>query len=154
MTPAVIQPADPDDPAALYCLAEYFAVLGLRIPDLPLHLFPLPDPDAQKYRPPHGTFLIAWSGTTPLGCVSLRPLSATLAEVKRLWVAPAARGQGLARRLMSQVETQARTLGYTALNLDTNEHLPEAITLYQKTGWTPTPPYSGPPSTHWFTKNL
>ncbi|MBC7479498.1 MAG: GNAT family N-acetyltransferase [Pseudorhodobacter sp.] len=152
--PAPITQADPDDPAALYCLGEYFALLAARIPDLSLSLFPLPDPDAHKYRLPQGAFLIAWGHTTPLGCVSLRPLTRSLGEVKRLWVAPQARGQGLARRLMLQIEHTARSLGYANLNLDTNEHLPEAITLYQATHWTPTAAYSGPPSTHWFTKRL
>ena len=152
--PAQIRPTDPDDPAALYCLREYFAVLAARIPDLPLSLFPLPDPDMHKYRPPQGAFLIAWTGSQPLGCVSLRPLAPRLGEVKRLWVAPQARGQGLARHLMLQIEQTARSLGYADLNLDTNERLPEAITLYHNTHWTPTAAYSGPPSTHWFTKRL
>ncbi len=55
---------------------------------------------------------------------------------------------------MQSIEDHARTLGYTALNLDTNENLPEAIALYHKTGWTKIPPYSAFPSTHWFSKRL
>ncbi len=149
-----IRPTDPDDPMALYCLTQYFALLIARIPILSPDLFPLPDPDAQSYRPPGGTFLLALSDQTPTGCVSLRPLSPTLAEVKRLWIAPTARGQGLARRLMQAVADHARTLGHTSLTLDTNEHLPEAIALYTKTGWHPVPPYSPSPATHWFGKRL
>ncbi|MBC7739001.1 MAG: GNAT family N-acetyltransferase [Candidatus Saccharibacteria bacterium] len=149
-----IQPTDPDDPMALACLAQYFALLVARIPDLSPQMFPLPDPDARSYRPPSGTFLLALSGQTPVGCVSLRPLTTVLAEVKRLWIAPAARGQGLARRLMQTVEDHARSLGHTALTLDTNEHLPEAIALYTNTGWHPVPPYTDPPATHWFGKPL
>ena len=149
-----IRPTDPDDPKSLYCLTQYFALLTARIPNLLLSLFPLPDPEPQTYRPPHGAFLIALLDQTPIGCVSLRPLSVTVAEVKRLWIAPAARGQGLARRLMRDIEAQARALGYISLQLDTNEHLPEAIGLYSKTGWSPIPPYSAPPATHWFGKSL
>ena len=149
-----IQPTDPDDPMALACLAQYFALLVARIPDLSPQMFPLPAPDARSYRPPSGTFLLALSGQTPVGCVSLRPLTTVLAEVKRLWIAPAARGQGLARRLMQTVEDHARSLGHTALTLDTNEHLPEAIALYSNTGWHPVPPYTVPPATHWFGKPL
>ncbi len=150
----LIRTADPDSPAAQNCLRAYFALLTTKIPDLPPNLFPLPDPDAQQYRPPDGTFLIAFAGDTPLGCVSLRRLTATTGEVKRLWVAATARGQGLARRLMTDLETAARAQGLTRLNLDTHENLTGALILYQKTGWIPTAAYSGPPSTHWFTKPL
>ena len=149
-----IRPADPDDPAAQSCLAAYFQLLAQTVPGVSTGLFPLPDPNAQHYRLPHGAFLIAWSNTTPLGCVSLRRLTPELAEVKRLWVAPAARGHGLARRLMLAIENQARSLAYTRLNLDTNAALTAAITLYETTGWTPTAPYTGFPSTHWFQKTL
>ena len=154
LAPITIRPADPDDPAALWCLGEYFALLAARVPGVTPTLFPLPDPGADLYRPPHGTFLVAWSDTMPVGCVSLRPHTPGLAEVKRLWVAPAARGRGLARRLMTTIEHHARTLRYTGLILDTNAALTEAIALYRKTGWTPIPPYSGFPSTDWFGKTL
>ncbi|MEO8244890.1 MAG: bifunctional helix-turn-helix transcriptional regulator/GNAT family N-acetyltransferase [bacterium] len=145
---------DPDSTAAQYCLQEYFTLLSQKIPGVTLDLFPLPDPKACSYRPPHGCFLIAWSDAMPLGCVSLRPLDGATAEVKRLWVAPDARGQGLARRLMLQIEDRAHALGYSRLNLDTNANLPEAIALYHKTGWTAIAAYSGFPSTHWFSKAL
>ncbi len=151
---ATIAPADPDDPQTLDCWAAYFALLVASIPDLRADLFPLPDPHAASYRPPHGVHLLARAGGLALGCVSLRPLAPGLAEVKRLWVAPQARGQGLARRLMQAIETEARRLNYTTLNLDTHHGLTAAMALYQKTGWTPTSPYSGYPSTRWFTKHL
>lgn len=151
---ATIAPADPDDPQTQDCWAAYFALLVASIPDLPAHLFPLPDPHAASYRPPHGVHLLARAGDLPVGCVSLRPLTPGLAEVKRLWVAPQARGQGLARRLMQAIETGARSLDYTTLNLDTHHVLTDAMALYQKTGWTPIPAYSGYPSTRWFTKHL
>jgi ribosomal protein S18 acetylase RimI-like enzyme len=56
-------------------------------------------------------------------------------EIKRLWVAPAARGLGLARRLMEAAEQAARELGIAVLRLDTNSALPEAAALYRRTGW-------------------
>lgn len=153
-----LRPTDPDDPQAQFCLSQYFALLQTRIPNLPPGLFPLPDPSAPDYRPPTGSFLLAMSGEVPLGCVSLRPHTATtaarIAEVKRLWIAPQARGQGLARRLMHAIEDEARSLGYSALILDTNEHLPEAIALYTHSGWQRVAAYSPPPATHWFGKSL
>ncbi len=57
--------ADPDSPAALYCLQEYFTLLAAKIPGVTPDLFPLPDPKSETYRPPQGTFLIAWSDTMP-----------------------------------------------------------------------------------------
>lgn len=147
-----ISHTDPDAPAALECLSAYFQLLtDMAVTPEP---FPLPDPDACKYRPPHGTFLVACAGTRPIGCVSLRTLAPGLGEVKRLWVAPDARGHGLARRLMAAIEDAARSLKLVTLNLDTNAALPQAIALYHATGWHPIPAYSPFPSTHWFSKAL
>ena len=145
---------DPEAPAARACLTAYFALLAARIPGLSATHLPDPDPDADLYRPPHGLFLVAMAGDAPIGSVALKPLGSGLGEVKRLWVDPAARGQGLARRLMRAIEDEARRLGLTRLKLDTNEHLPEAIALYAATGWTPTTPYTDWPATHWFEKAL
>jgi GNAT superfamily N-acetyltransferase len=104
--------------------------------------------------PPRGAFLIAWSDDLPIGCVSLRPFAPAVAEVKRLWVDPDARAQGLGRRLMRAIETQARTLGYRDLRLDSNTTLTPAIALYRSDGWTDIPPYSSFPSNVWMSKRL
>lgn len=149
-----IRPADPDDPAARECLRHYFQLVFDKIPGTTPEMFPLPDPQAQSYRAPDGAFLIAWSDDLPVGCVSLRRLDAETGEVKRLWVAPDARGQGLARQLMRAIESRARDLGYRRLKLDTNGVLTEAIALYRAEGWLETTPYTGFPSTHWFAKTL
>jgi GNAT superfamily N-acetyltransferase len=149
-----IEPADPETPAARACLAAYFRLLRDRIPGITAAHVPDPDPDAALYRPPQGAFLLATADDQALGCVSLKPVDRTTGEIKRLWVAPAARGLGLARRLMQAAEDTARAQGKTRLILDTNEHLSEAIALYRAAGWTPTPPYSGFPATHWFAKAL
>jgi GNAT superfamily N-acetyltransferase len=149
-----ITPADPESPAARACLAAYFDLLADRIPGITRAHVPDPDPEAHLFRAPHGTFLLATADTRPLACVSLKRTDAATGEVKRLWVAPAARGIGLARRMMTEIEDAARSLGMTRLILDTNEHLPEAIALYRATGWTGIPPYTPFPATHWFGKDL
>jgi GNAT superfamily N-acetyltransferase len=84
---------------------------------------------------PRGAFLVAMLDGLPLGCVGLKGGGA-YAEVKRLWVAPSARGFALAKRLMSAVEDAAHDLSIRTLRLDTNSALPEAIQLYRSTGWT------------------
>ncbi len=146
--------ADPDAPEALICLAAYYQLLADIIPGLPADKLPLPLPDAAAYRPPQGVFLLALSDGMPVGCVSLRPLEGVEAEVKRLWVHPDARGQGLARRLMATLETRARALGYQRLKLDSNSALTEAIMLYRRMGWADCAPYTGFPADVWMTKPL
>lgn len=149
-----IAPADPEGAAARACLSAYFLLLTERIPGVTSAHVPDPDPEAGHYRPPEGALLLAWCDGLPIACVSLKTLEPGTGEVKRLWVDPAARGMGLARRLMRAVEDQARSLGLLRLKLDTNAALTEAIALYEGSGWTPTEAYSGFPATHWFWKPL
>ncbi len=89
--------------------------------------------------PPCGVFLLARLDDAPLGCAGLKghlddPVP--WGEVKRVWVDPVARGQALAPRMMAEIETRARALGFDRLRLDTNSALPEALALYEKLGWT------------------
>ncbi|MDZ4310238.1 MAG: helix-turn-helix domain-containing GNAT family N-acetyltransferase [Cypionkella sp.] len=149
-----IRDADPDAPEALACLKAYYALLAEKIAGVTPDMLGLPLHDAQKYRPPRGAFLIAWSDDLPVGCVSIRSLDATTAEVKRLWVDPSARGQGLARRLMQSIESRARSLGYSHLKLDTNAALTEAIALYRRDGWQDIPAYTSFPANLWLGKSL
>ena len=93
------------------------------------------DPDAKDMRRPRGTFIVAMSDTLPLGCVGLKGTDHGYAEIKRLWVAPSARGLRLGRRLMESAEASARDLGIALLRLDTNSALAEAGQLYRCTGW-------------------
>jgi GNAT superfamily N-acetyltransferase len=145
---------DPESLQARACLAAYFAVLSDRIDGISASHVPDPDPEANAFRPPTGTFLLATLGEDTVACVCLKQVGPATGEVKRLWVAPAARGRGLARRMMLAVEGAARGLGMTSLRLDTNAGLPEAIALYRVTGWTDTAPFSGFPATHWFAKTI
>ena len=149
-----IRPADPDSAEVGFCWQSYFEELLARVPAARSGTFTLPDPGADSYRPPEGRCLVAWSDDLPVGCVALRPLEATTAEVKRLWVHDSARGQGLARRLMQAIEDEARGMGLALLKLDTNSALSEALTLYRATGWRETAPYTGAPADIWLEKAL
>lgn len=152
--PIRITPTDPEAPEARACLAAYFDLLVERIEGITSAHVPDPDPDAGSFRPPKGAFLLAWSGRAPVACVSLKAVDTATGEIKRLWVAPSARGLGLARRMMTAIEAEARALGLTRLRLDTNAALTEAIALYRATGWHDTAPFTGYPATHWFEKPL
>lgn len=149
-----IRDADPLDPAAQACVDAYYRLLSETVPGLAAEMLPLPLPDADRYRAPDGAFLVAWSEDLPVGCVSLRRLGPKLAEVKRLWVHPHARGQGLGLRLMRAIEARARDLGYTHAKLDSNTTLTAAISLYRSDGWSECEPYTDPPANIWMTKRL
>ncbi|WP_234867458.1 GNAT family N-acetyltransferase [Alitabrizicola rongguiensis] len=125
-----------------------------RIPGISVGHVPNPDPEASSFRPPKGAFLLALRDREVLACVSVKTVNTETGEVKRLWVAPGARGMGLARRMMEAIEAEARALDLARLRLDTNENLPEAIALYRKTGWTEVAPFTDFPATHWFAKDI
>lgn len=80
-----------------------------------------------------------------LGCIALRPLDARACEVKRLYVAPSARGLGLGRALIEALAAEAQRLGYSEMKLDTLPEMAAAIALYRKLGFAPIPPYGSHP---------
>jgi DNA-binding MarR family transcriptional regulator/GNAT superfamily N-acetyltransferase len=125
---------DPRSDRARYCLEEYYSELNRRF-DAGFDVSMSRDPDAQDMLPPRGSFLVAMSDDLPLGCVGLKGTDYGYAEIKRLWVSPAARGLGMARRLMLEIEDRARALSIEVLRLDTNSKLPEAVSLYRNSGW-------------------
>ena len=130
----VLEEKDPRHHDARYCLSEYYAELARRFEkgfDVSLSR----DPDAEDMIRPRGMFLVAISDGLPIGCVGLKGSGGEVAEIKRLWVAPSARGLGLAKRLMTAAELAARELSIEVLRLDTNSALPEAQQLYRRTGW-------------------
>ncbi|WP_306047650.1 helix-turn-helix domain-containing GNAT family N-acetyltransferase [Nioella sp. MMSF_3534] len=125
---------DPREPEAIHCLTQYYRELERRFAtgfDVNLSR----DPEATDMIRPRGVFLLAMSDALPIGCVGLKGGDGPVAEIKRLWVSPAARGLKLATRLMTRAEDVARSLGIHTLRLDTNSALPEAAALYRKTGW-------------------
>jgi DNA-binding MarR family transcriptional regulator/GNAT superfamily N-acetyltransferase len=130
----MLEEMDPRGDDARYCLGEYYAELARRFEqgfDVSLSR----DPEASDMIRPRGAFLVAMSDGLPLGCVGLKGTGGEVAEIKRLWVAPSARGLGLARRLMNAAKDIARDLSIKCLRLDTNSALSEAQQLYRSTGW-------------------
>lgn len=125
---------NPRSPAARQCLEAYYAELARRL-SMGFDVTLSRDPEAAAMEPPAGAFFLAWSDGLPIGCVGLKG-PGPVAEVKRLWVADAARRLGLAKRLMAALEKAAPSLGIHTLRLDTNTALPEAEALYRRTGWT------------------
>ena len=125
----------PRSAEARYCLGEYYSELARRFKQ-GFDVTRSRDPDAKDMHRPRGTFIVAMSDGLPIGCVGLKGSGVDIAEIKRLWVAPSARGLGLGRRLMNAVEGAARELSIKVVRLDTNSALPEARQLYRNSGWT------------------
>ncbi len=131
----------PEDVADFVVLLDaYVASLGV---DLAYQGWPeerasLPGP----YAPPLGAALLARAaGGAPLGCVAIRPLKPGIAEMKRLFCAPAARGQGLGRALALAALDAARACGYRELWLDTLPEMQAAQSLYRALGFAPRTAY-------------
>jgi GNAT superfamily N-acetyltransferase len=89
------------------------------------------------FAPPHGEFLVAYLEDQPVGCGGWRSYSdrGTVAELKRMYTAPAARGYGVARKVLAAVEDSARAHGRTRLILECGDRQPEAIMLYKSAGY-------------------
>ncbi|HUP29069.1 MAG TPA: GNAT family N-acetyltransferase [Usitatibacter sp.] len=97
------------------------------------------------YAPPRGRLLLAWARGEPAGCVAVRPVAGDAAEMKRLYVRPAAQGAGLGRRLAQSAVDAARELGYASLLLDTLPTMHAAQALYTALGFRDTAPYNDNP---------
>jgi putative acetyltransferase len=93
----------------------------------------------QDVADPTLTFLIASVDGKAVGCGALRYLAPDVGEVKRMFVLPEFRGRGIARRILSALESRGRELGYSALQLETGTHQPEAIGLYKAAGYAEIP---------------
>lgn len=111
---------------------------------------------ASAMRPPTGVFVMALDGAgRSLGCGGLQAFDDSTAELKRMWVAPPARGIGLGRAMVSELEGHARALGYSRVVLDTNASLTSAVNLYERCGYTAIPAYNDNPFADlWFEKRI
>lgn len=89
---------------------------------------------ADDFAPPRGRFFVAWDGQDLIGCAGWRAHGED-AELKRMYTAPAARGRGVARRMLAAIEESARADGRRRLILETGDRQPEAIALYTSAGY-------------------
>ncbi len=149
-----IEPVDPGSARAQACLERYFAELGERFEggfsqDIGCAV------SLEEMRPPRGLFLVASARETTAGCGALVIRVPGVAELKRMWVSPAFRGEGLGRRLLEELESRAVSLGCQRARLDTNKSLTEAIALYRSAGYLETVPFNHDTYVdYWFDKPL
>lgn len=149
----VIATEDPDNPGARACLAAYYDELASRFTEGfdPAH-YPTSDADM---RPPAGFLYVARRMTEAIACAAVVLSGPGTCEIRRMWVATAARGHGVARHLLRHIEDDARRLGMTTIRLDTNRALVEAHRIYRNAGYSEIARFNDNPyAHHWFEKKF
>jgi GNAT superfamily N-acetyltransferase len=97
---------------------------------------------SEGYGPPGGRAVLAEIEGAPVGCVAIRPLEPpAIAELKRMYVRPPARGHGLGRALAGAALDAATDLGYEIVRLDTMAEMVEAVAVYRSFGFVEIEPY-------------
>ncbi len=145
---------DPASAAARFCIASYFAELEARFDGGfdPGRSLPL---DAADLTAPAGLLLVARLRGEPVGCGGMTFHPGEPPYIKRMWVAPAARGVGVGRRILAELEEHARRRGFDRVHLETNKSLREAASLYRSSGYLEVEPFNDEPyAHHWFEKRL
>ncbi len=143
MIPTRFVLTDPDTPPASELLAEMSADLDAvygtsgRLDNPPL--------SRDELRAPGGAYLVGWKGAGAVAGGGLRPLEEGVAEIKRMFVRPPARSQGVATELLAALEATARSLGYVAVRLDTGPRQVHALRLYRRAGFAEIEPYNDNP---------
>jgi GNAT superfamily N-acetyltransferase len=97
--------------------------------------------DDGQFDPPEGLFLVGFVGSEPVASGGFRRHEDGVAEIKRMYVVEDHRGIGLARRMLVELESRAAQAGYRSAVLVTGLAQPEAIALYQSSGYTPIEPF-------------
>ena len=134
-----VQKASVGSPIVQALISALDAEITERYPEEDANFFRL---DEQEIAPGRGALLVATVDGEVVGCGAVRRLDGADAEIKRMYVTPSFRGRGIGRALLEALEGEARSLGATRLVLETGERLFEAITLYERAGFTIIPPFN------------
>jgi GNAT superfamily N-acetyltransferase len=144
---------DPEEPPASELLAEMAVELNALYDradrlDLPVLL-------PAELRAPVGTYLVGWEGQAAVAGGGVRHFDQGVAEIKRMFVRPAARSRGIAGELLTALEGAARSLGYRSVRLDTGPKQEHAERLYRRAGFAPIAAYNDNPfASFWGEKDL
>jgi len=149
-----LRPTDPAHPDAKACFQHYFVELERRS-NSRLDPATLIAAKPHELRPPAGLLLVAYLHSEPVGCGAVKHHADAPSEIKRMWVAETARGLGIGRRLLAELEASAARSGATRARLETNRRLTEAISLYRSAGYVEVAAFNDEPfADHWFEKRL
>jgi DNA-binding MarR family transcriptional regulator/GNAT superfamily N-acetyltransferase len=145
---------DPEHADAKRCLRAYVAELHRRS-DAPFDPHNGSTAEPYEVRPPAGAFVVAYLNGEPIACGAVKHRPGGPSDIKRMWVAESARGLGIGRRLLRELEGLARDSGARVAQLETNAALVEAITMYRSAGYAEVPAFNDEPyADHWFAKPL
>jgi pimeloyl-ACP methyl ester carboxylesterase/GNAT superfamily N-acetyltransferase len=142
-----------DTPVSAALVSDYVAEIRNMYPewtpDVP------PRMGARDVEPPAGRWLVAYKDGCAVGCAGLKRIDDQAAEIKRIYVAPQARGAGVARALLTRLEQLAQAIGYERVRLDTGKQQAASVALFSSSGYEPIPDYNGNPvAAFWFEKRL
>jgi putative acetyltransferase len=134
----IVQRVDIRSPAAGHLVEALNAELSSRYPEAGATHFRL---DPEEVADGRGAFVLASRSGKPVGCGAVRRIEERTGEIKRMYVRPGERGSGVGRALLATLETEARALGLSRLVLETGVRQPEAISLYERAGFSRIAPF-------------
>ena len=147
-------PVDPNHPDARQCIRAYFDELNRRS-ETPYDPAAGVSAEPHELTPPAGHLLVAYLPGEPVGCGAVKHHAGNPHEIKRMWVSPSARGLGIGRRMLHELEALAAANGASVTHIETNAALVEAIALYRSEGYRDVPPFNDEPfADFWFEKRL
>lgn len=117
---------------------------------LDLNADDMPKAGPQQMNPPNGAFLVGYENGAAVCCGGIKNLGDGACEIKRMYVAPAVRGRGLARILLAALEDHARELGYGVAKLETGPKQQHAMRIYRAAGYTEVANFNGNPVATFF----
>jgi GNAT superfamily N-acetyltransferase len=123
-----------EEPAATLVRAMRDEIAGL-YEGLELDGAQMPKAGPAEMGPPGGTFVVGYEDDVAVCCGGIKRLPDGACEIKRMFVVEAARGRGVARALLSELERRARELGYSVARLDTGPRQPRAQAMYERAGY-------------------
>jgi GNAT superfamily N-acetyltransferase len=142
-----------DSPVSAALVNDYVAEIRAMYPEWAPNV--PPRMTGEDVEPPSGRWLVARRNGHAVGCAGLKRIDEQTAEIKRIYVVPEARGAGVARALISGLETAARGAGYDTIRLDTGERQPASVALFSSRGYHQIADYNGNPvAAYWFEKRI
>ena len=125
-----LRPESPASPAARSLLGELDVYLRPMYPPASGHTLTV-----EQLQHPDVRFFVAWLADTAVGCGGYLHLEPGVAELKRIYTRPAARGRGVGRAILDGLEAAAQVEGVTVLRLETGIYQPQALRLYERCGY-------------------
>ena len=147
------EPRRLDDPLVVALVGTYIEEIAQSIVDFDPTL--ATPPSVADFDPPAGLFLVGFVDGAPVACGGFRHYTDDVAEIRRMWVSPAARGRGYGAQLLAAIENAAAEAGFEEAVLDTHGSLQPALALYRSAGYEEVERYNDNPfAEHFFKKRL